>query len=96
MQNYELEDLRSEIDELDEAILHLISERQKVVTRIARYKKEKALPRLDKVRWQSIQKARSVLATKLGLSTQKVQAIWDILHDLALQKEEEISKDGTQ
>ena len=75
-----LEELRKQIDEIDEQITSLLAKRMKVVKAIGQLKKKNNMPILDKSRWQKI------IKSKKGY----IKKIWEIIHDEALRIEQSI------
>jgi chorismate mutase len=76
----QLEDLRKQIDEIDELIVSLLAKRMKIVKEIGRIKKENNLPVFDKSRWQEVIKSKKGFLKK----------IWKIIHEEALKIENSI------
>ena len=75
-----IEDLRKQIDVLDDHIVSLLAKRMKVVKDVGKFKKENNLPPLDNKRWKEI------IKTKKGF----IKKIWEIIHDEALKIEKNI------
>lgn len=74
-----LEELRKEIDELDEQILKLIARRKEVVKEIARIKKERGLPVVDVERERAHLKILKILGNELGLEPDEVELVFKVL-----------------
>lgn len=85
----ELFNLRKQIDNLDENLLQIISERMSVVKKIGMLKKKNNLPALDTKRLREIQKSTQDNAKKLNLSKSFVQNLFNLIHKLALEIEKE-------
>jgi len=75
-----IEDLRKQIDVLDDHIVSLLAKRMKVVKDVGKFKKENNLPPLDNKRWKEI------IKTKKGF----IKKIWEIIHNEALKIEKNI------
>jgi len=75
-----IEDLRKQIDEIDESIVTLLAKRMKIVKEVGVFKKKNNLPPLDNKRWKEI------IKTKKGF----VKKIWEIIHDESLKIEKKI------
>ena len=75
-----LENLRKQIDEIDESIIILLDKRMKIVKIVGLLKKERNTPALDLVRWQK------VIKLKKGY----IKKIWEIIHEEALKIEKSI------
>ena len=63
-----LEELRSEIDKLDEELMYILSRRMQVVEEIGNYKKANKITILQLKRWNQVLLERLDTGTKLGLS----------------------------
>jgi len=84
----QIEDLRDEIDILDEKLLNLLSERVKVVQKIGRLKRGSRLEPFDKKRWQRMMRLRLLKSKSLGLSFAYIEKLYGVIHEhsLKLQK----------
>lgn len=76
----QLEDLRKQIDEIDESIVTLLAKRMKIAAKIGRLKKRNNIPVLDQSRWQKIVKSKKGFIKK----------IWEIIHKESLKIEKNI------
>jgi len=76
----QLEDLRKQIDGIDESIVNLLAKRMKIVEKVGLLKKKQNIPTLDSARWQKI------IKTKKGF----VKKIWEIIHKEALKVEDSL------
>jgi len=85
MSQNEIERLRLEIDEIDEQIIALFCERQKVAEKIGIIKKEFSLPIVDQERKKQILKARRKKACEIGLSESDLGDLFDFLHKKAVE-----------
>lgn len=75
-----LENLRKQIDEIDNSIVILLAKRMEIVKKVGKLKKKSNLPLLDNKRWKEI------IKTKKGF----IRKIWEIIHDEALKIEKSI------
>ena len=75
-----LEDLRKQIDEIDDLIVSLLAKRMETVKKVGQLKKKSNIPVLDKSRWQK------VIKSKKGF----VKKIWKVIHDEALVVEKSV------
>ena len=75
-----LEDLRKQIDEIDDLIVSLLAKRMETVKKVGQLKKKNNIPVLDKSRWQK------VIKSKKGF----VKKIWKVIHDEALVVEKSV------
>lgn len=76
----DLENLREQIDVIDEQIVILLVKRMAVIKKVGRLKKKMNIPVFDKSRWQKI------IRSKKGF----VQKIWKIIHEEALKIEKSV------
>ncbi len=88
--NDELTQLRQDIDEVDSKILDLIRKRMNLVESVGKYKKRNDISPLDISRWKEIMKSRLQKAKEQNLSVDSVQSIWNELHKMALEIEEQM------
>ena len=75
-----LEDLRKQIDEIDDLIVSLLAKRMETVKKVGQLKKNNNIPVLDESRWQK------VIKSKKGF----VKKIWKVIHDEALVVEKSV------
>ena len=75
-----IEDLRKQIDKIDDSIVFLLAKRMKVVKKVGISKNKNNIQALDKSRWQKISKSKKGYIKK----------IWEIIHDEALKVEKQI------
>jgi len=85
-----LDELRSSIDKIDQVIVSAIGKRMKLVGKVGRYKKNKGIQPLDKIRWQQVLDSKKNLAIKHNLSPKLIVDIYNIMHRNALKIEEKI------
>ncbi len=76
----QLEDLRKQIDGIDESIVNLLAKRIETVKKVGQLKKKSNIPVLDKSRWQK------VIKSKKGY----IKKIYNIIHDHALEIEKSL------
>ena len=86
--------LRSEIDKLDEEIIHLISERMKVTEKIGQHKREHNIMILQLERWKEIMSTRTMLAEKLGLTPEFVEKYLEQLHKESIRTQTRVMNDN--
>lgn len=75
-----LTDLRTEIDELDEELLHLLKKRLLIVDKIGDFKQENDVTVFQLDRWIEILNSRSGLAKELGISESFVIEVFKSIH----------------
>jgi chorismate mutase len=76
-----LEELRKQIDNIDEEIIHKIADRMKTAQEIGKYKKDNKVTILQVSRWEDIIKERVFLANALGLSSEFMEAFLPLIHE---------------
>ena len=75
-----LEELRVEIDQLDDKVMHIFDARMKVVEKIGVLKKENKITILQTVRWTDIVKSRLKFAKGKGMSEEFVMSVFKAIH----------------
>jgi chorismate mutase len=85
-----LEDLRKEIDLLDDALIQVIAKRMEIVLEIGKIKKEMNIEPLDEQRWQKVSTRIKDTAKKYNLSEDLVKKVYEEIHQSALKIEKEI------
>lgn len=85
-----LEELRSEIDKLDEELLDILARRMNIVEEIGKYKKENNITILQLKRWSQIIHHRETSAVKLGLSKEFISKLLEALHEESIQRQTEV------
>lgn len=80
LQQNQLETLRKEIDEVDEALLSLLSKRMQVADRIGQFKKEHSIAILQTKRWNQIIDNALEKAEELNLSREFIYHYLDAIH----------------
>lgn len=77
----ELVKLRSQIDRLDEELIHTLKLRKNVVEKIAQAKVEQNITALQSSRFDQLMKERLDSAAKLGLDTDFIKEIFNAIHE---------------
>ncbi|PIP63182.1 hypothetical protein COW98_00015 [Candidatus Roizmanbacteria bacterium CG22_combo_CG10-13_8_21_14_all_35_9] len=86
----QIDDLRKQIDEIDNLIVNLLAKRLTVVKKVGKWKNKKGLVPLDKSRWQKILTSKIVKAKKLKLNPKLIKNIWNLIHEEALKIEKSL------
>ena len=86
----QLDGLRKQIDKIDESIVNLLAKRMRVVKKVGQYKKLKKLPPLDPARWQQVLNTKIKKAKSLGLDSEMVKKIYNLIHEEALKIEKSL------
>jgi chorismate mutase len=85
-----LADLRSDINQIDEQLLHLLAERMKISTEIGKYKKENNITILQTQRWGEILDKTAHKASELGMSKKFVKLYLEAIHMESIRKQNEV------
>lgn len=85
-----LDNLRDQIDVLDDAMIDLLERRMAVVNEIGDYKKEHNMTILQQPRWEEILKSSIQKGTHKGLSAEFIEAIFKAIHQESINKQTEI------
>lgn len=88
--DYELENLRKQIDALDEELLETLARRMDVVVQIGRHKKAHGLELRDQRRLQALLEAQLARAETLNLPRELVTELYELIHSFALKAEAEV------
>ena len=75
-----LEKMRAQINQLDDELLHLLSQRMKIADKIGQYKKENNLTILQTRRWNEILERACKKGEKMGLGKEFVTKYLDAVH----------------
>ncbi len=89
----DLSELRRSIDDLDVALLELLSKRMDVSRNIGIFKKEHDMPILQANRYDEILARRGEQAQKLGLKADFVQSILQTIHEASVELQIELNSD---
>jgi chorismate mutase len=79
--------LRAEISQIDAKILQDLAERMKWVEEIGRLKQEHHIPVLQLHRWENLLEDHLAKAEKLGLDTEFVKALFELIHAQAVKRQ---------
>ncbi len=85
-----LEELRSEIDKIDEELVDILARRMDIVEEIAKYKKENNITILQLKRWNQIIQDRLDAGVRLGLSREFILKLLEVLHEETIQRQTEV------
>lgn len=84
-----LQQLRKEIDKVDDEIIDRLAERQGIVLKIADIKKKDGIKLFQKERYLQMLKDRENTGKKKGLSPEMIKKIWEVIHDASVKVQEE-------
>jgi chorismate mutase len=82
-----LEELRSEIDKLDEELIDILSRRMKVVEEIGIYKKINKITILQLKRWSQLTNDRIEAGLRMGLSREFIMKLLETVHEESIQRQ---------
>ncbi|MFP5470029.1 MAG: chorismate mutase [Bacteroidia bacterium] len=86
----QLEQLRSDIDVIDERLIRLLSERMDIVEKIGLFKKENNITVFQVERWKEILDNRSELARLLNLDNTLIEEIFKAIHKASVEKQSRV------
>jgi chorismate mutase len=86
----QLEQLRSDIDVIDERLIRLLSERMDIVEKIGLFKKENNITVFQVERWKEILDNRTELARLLNLDKTLVEEIFKAIHKASIDKQSRV------
>jgi chorismate mutase len=89
-----LEELRSEIDKLDEELIDILSRRMRIVEDIGKYKKENNITILQLKRWSQIIRDRVDTGVRMGLSREFLLRLLEALHEESIQRQTDVMNRG--
>ena len=92
--NEQLKKLRYAIDEVDQKLLEVMSERTSLVKEIGKFKKENKVTILQIERWFEILKTRQEMGVKKELENQMVSEIFELIHKHSILIQTEIMKNS--
>ncbi len=85
-----LTELRSNINKIDDEILHLLMTRMQIAKEIGKYKKKNNVTILQAARWEELLKDRISRGQMMGLNEDTVKKIYHIIHEEAVRIQTEI------
>jgi len=88
-----IESLRQEINNIDEELINLLSNRMKVAREIGRYKKKNNMTILQQRRWNEIIERSKLQAARSGLSEAFILNFISAIHDESIDQQEQVYKD---
>ncbi|MFI3269195.1 MAG: bifunctional 3-deoxy-7-phosphoheptulonate synthase/chorismate mutase type II [Rikenellaceae bacterium] len=83
----DLNDLRQQIDELDSALLELLSKRMRVSREIGTYKREHGMPVLQTNRYEEILDRRAKDAATMEMDEKFVKSILEAIHEESVEQQ---------
>ena len=86
----QLADLRQQIDELDEDIIHKLAARMQIAEKIGEYKRDNNVTILQVNRWDEIIRKRKSMGNAMGLSDEFLEGLLKLVHKESIRKQTEI------
>jgi chorismate mutase len=86
----DLENLRKQIDAIDEHIISLLSIRMDVVQHVGEYKKQHKIEARDEKRWQSLLDALIKKGQEKKLSKEVITNIYTAIHEYSVGKQQKM------
>jgi chorismate mutase len=85
-----LEELRSEIDKLDEEMIDILGRRMDIVEEIGKYKKVNNITILQLKRWSQVIRNRVEKGVNIGLSREFLLKLLEALHEESIQRQTDV------
>jgi len=85
-----LEELRSEIDKLDEELIDILARRMDIAEEIGRYKKENNITILQLKRWSQVIRDRVKEGEKMGLTKEFLLKLLEAVHEESIQRQTDV------
>jgi chorismate mutase len=88
-----MDQLRAQIDIIDENIMYILKSRMNISRKIGQYKKEHNIAILQTSRWDTVLSAMVEKGKESGLSENFVMAVFNAIHDESVKAQNEILSD---
>ncbi len=82
-----LDELRSQVDALDEKLIQILAQRMDNARSIGQYKKVHGLQPLDQQRWQVVLQTQLSRAESLHLTEEFITKLYELIHEYSLEIE---------
>ncbi len=82
-----LDELRTQIDKLDDRLLELLAERMRVACEIGRCKKEHGMPVLQTRRYEELLARRTAQAVELGMDEEFMRSVLQAIHEESIRQQ---------
>lgn len=82
-----LEELRLELDLVDHDLIQILQNRFSIIDVVGDLKHSQSIPPLDENRWQKVITTRKDWAEEIGLDTDFVEEIFQVIHNHAIKIE---------
>lgn len=84
---------RSEIDDIDEELLHLLARRMEVSAQIGEYKKRNNVAVVQMERWKKILEDHIATGNDMGLSPQLINEVFEAIHQASIERQSRIMEE---
>lgn len=88
-----LEELRAQIDKIDDSVIEIFEKRMKIADQIGQYKKENNIAILQTKRWDNIITKRVEMGKNKGLSHEFIETIFRAIHEESINHQTKIMND---
>lgn len=85
-----LNELRQQIDKLDDRLLELLAGRMRVAREIGQYKKEHAMPVLQAQRYEELLARRTAQAVELGMDREFMRTVLQYIHQESIRQQMQV------
>ena len=85
-----LNELRAQIDKLDDQLLELLVRRMRVSRDIGQYKKEHDMPILQTQRYEELLARRAAQAVELGMDREFMRTVLQAIHEESVRQQMEV------
>ena len=84
---------RSEIDDIDEELLHLLARRMEVSAQIGEYKKRNNVTVVQMDRWKKILADHVDAGEEMGLSPELINKVFEAIHQASIERQSRIMEE---
>ncbi len=85
-----LEEMRVQIDKMDDSIIDIFEKRMKIAEQIGQYKKEHNIAILQSKRWDQIIRKRLEMGEEKGLSSEFIETIFRAIHEESINHQTQV------
>lgn len=85
-----LDELRNDIDLLDDQLIEILAKRMELVKRIGIYKKENDVTVFQLERWKAVLERTTKLGFPLGLGSPFINGLFNVIHDESIRQQTEM------
>jgi len=85
-----LEELRCDIDKIDDQLIELMANRMELVKSIGTYKKENKVTVFQLERWKAILQRTNAMGNPMGLTQEFINGLFNVIHDESIRQQTEV------